>query len=857
MSKQKLKNQIIDWLQGQQYWLQFLGNSLLESSEVDDDLISTTYEFYKEDEGLRPQTETRPAIGFNKKVTEDDAPDHTLVLQTIKNINNVNALAPGQVIKIGPNLTVIYGNNGSGKSGYVRLLNNAFPSRGDKEILPNVFAAANGGNPECQFTFKRTEDPYDLAYPDDGNKYEFAQFAVFDTKSVREHLDGENPLSFTPSGFDFFEKLMTAHVAIKEKLNAEIAVKSAMHDLAGTFGNENGVRTFIEGLGEGTKAEEIDALCSISGDAATRFDETKARLEQLKATDKTKQVEALSRTREQLNELCHQVQRAFAHLQGEKLSEYGAAIDEVKAFEDLAKAEGLQSLEKYNIAESGSPAWRGFVRAGLEYASAIENSRNGQEYPSDKDSCLFCLQPLGDEQNALIHAYWDLLRSNAEAELAKANGVRAAIGRDLTTLPTLAFDESVTVFDIVNKFNPRLAERWKGIIQLYNETRAAALGAINELDTTKLPPPIDAVVTEFDECGAKLDADKAVLIASNPQEEIEQLQKDIDLHHDRVLLGKIRPKLEAYIEAARWTVNARRKLPGLNGTSITRKQGSLYAEHVTEEYVAVFNEECRLLRAPSFVHLSQRNTRGNTLRKLKIADHGAMKILSEGEQRGISIADFVTEARLNPHNRGLIFDDPVSSQDHERRERIADRLVELAKFRQVIVFTHDIAFFLRLLAIAEGQQVPVEQNYIRKMGDSPGLVQSDSPWIAKPVKARIGMLKERLVELKKIEMAGDPDEYLLAAKQWYVLLRETWERAVEERLLKGVVERFAPGIQTQKLKKLEITEEMLSDIEKGMANCSQWVHDAAAGLNPTPPDTVQAQKDLDDIDALIAKCKAP
>jgi len=32
-------------------------------------------------------------------------------------------------------------------------------------------------------------------------------------------------------------------------------------------------------------------------------------------------------------------------------------------------------------------------------------------------------------------------------------------------------------------------------------------------------------------------------------------------------------------------------------------------------------------------------------------------------------------------------------------------------------------------------------------------------------------------------------------------LREAWERAVEERLFKGVVERFSIGVQTLKLKK--------------------------------------------------------
>ena len=231
MSNQILKNQIIDWLQEQPYWLQYLGNAVLEGGEIADDLVAVAYDLYKEDEGLMPKAKTRPVLAFNKKAAEDGDPDQTLLLRAIKNLTNVNALASGQEIKIGLNLTVIYGNNGSGKSGYVRLLNNVFPSRGDKEILPNVFAAQNGQPPGCQFAFRRTELPYDLSYPSDKEKYEFAQFAVLDTTSVRAHLGSENQLSFTPSGFEFFENLMKGHTAIHTKLKAEIPTKMRLRHL--------------------------------------------------------------------------------------------------------------------------------------------------------------------------------------------------------------------------------------------------------------------------------------------------------------------------------------------------------------------------------------------------------------------------------------------------------------------------------------------------------------------------------------------------------------------------------------------------------------------------------------------------
>ena len=44
------------------------------------------------------------------------------------------------------------------------------------------------------------------------------------------------------------------------------------------------------------------------------------------------------------------------------------------------------------------------------------------------------------------------------------------------------------------------------------------------------------------------------------------------------------------------------------------------------------------------------------------------------------------------HRSAIVFDDPVLSLDHRWRKRVAKRLVEETKNRQVIVLTHDLVF---------------------------------------------------------------------------------------------------------------------------------------------------------------------
>ena len=74
-------------------------------------------------------------------------------------------------------------------------------------------------------------------------------------------------------------------------------------------------------------------------------------------------------------------------------------------------------------------------------------------------------------------------------------------------------------------------------------------------------------------------------------------------------------------------------------------------------------------------------------------------VLSEGEQTALGLAGSA-EAVFDKSKSAVIFDDPVTSLDHVR-DKVAQRLAQLAADRQVVVFTHDVAFVGDLTASAE------------------------------------------------------------------------------------------------------------------------------------------------------------
>lgn len=332
-----LKNKIIAWLKGYDYWFQYVGNRLLEGENVNENLVNTTYKLFKEDYELQATEGDRPPIEFNEIEFDVASAAGNLELKLIKEISNVNALATGQSIQVNSNLTIIYGANGTGKSGYVRLLNNVFNSRGDKHILPNVFSEEVIDEPTCKFTFQADAEPYELTYPAQKSNTEFSQYSVFDTQSIRAILEQDNKLDFTPIGFEFFEKVLELYEAIKTKLNSEINANKPTNEFLKFFNNENAIKNAILTLGANSNEDELRALASYTEENETQLAEFTAKREVLKALDIPKKITELQKLLSSIQDFVIKQQEILACLTIEEIEQYQNLINTFYKFQDLAK----------------------------------------------------------------------------------------------------------------------------------------------------------------------------------------------------------------------------------------------------------------------------------------------------------------------------------------------------------------------------------------------------------------------------------------------------------------------------------------------------------------------------------------
>ncbi len=189
---------------------------------------------------------------------------------------------------------------------------------------------------------------------------------------------------------------------------------------------------------------------------------------------------------------------------------------------------------------------------------------------------------------------------------------------------------------------------------------------------------------------------------------------------------------------------------------------------------------------------------------------------------------------------------------------MAARLVKEARTRQVVVFTHDITLLLALERECAEKQVPLLAHTVRRSLSGPGECAAPGckPWHCQTTTDRIKFLRNVCAPFKKLE-TSDPDDFEKQTKDAYGKLRETWERAIEEVVLNGVITRFDPAIQTKRLSSICLDATDYAKIDQEMSKCSTRFtgHDTAPALALGPITADELIADIETLDTFVKDMK--
>lgn len=804
--------------------------------------------------GLQP----KPSV-FPVRLTNNDlptAPAATGVapprLIALHSLENVNSLMSGQRLIFGPGLTVIYGGNGAGKSGYARVLKKACRcnERAIEPVLKNVYQTT-GGAVTAKFDIDNNGATETLNWAD-GTKADdrLRHFAVFDSKAARLFISDKNEVP-APSVFAKLETLGEIIKQVKERLARMATEAQPQVDALKSFIDDTAIGILIGQINGLTTAKTLeDALVWSETDEASLLD-----LETQSNTLKVSGPQVLRKQFQQriarIKLLRVEMEKVENALSVSKVSALHAQLNlckELKAAKSLAakKALGLSVLPG-----AGTTGWEQLLRAAAEFY--VQNAEQEDAYPGNIDEahCVLCQQKLDSASHARLTSFWKFLQDTAAVRLAESEKRLTELAKELDKIA-----ESTP--SNVNAIAPQLAEEipeiWAEALKFFEGYGAIYTAIFTALESGSWPTLPNAPVSLLTKCDAVVkdltDQDEKLGDPVQVAATAVQISAFLKKLGSRKRAANGKAQILGHLEKIQTAQKLKKISDAISTMSVSSKVRSLQKQYVTDAFlVALKNESKSLGLKRAIPSLNPKTESGRTTHSVTIegASHGSPEtVFSEGERTALALAYFLVDISTPAEIPCAIFDDPVTSLDHRIRTKVVERICLLSSERQVIVFTHDLPFYCELKETATHAKFAVKTLTVERLGACVGIIREGDPVDAMKVTEREVLLQTILIQARAAEAAGNTEAFGMQAFRFYSRLRSTWERAVEELLFNQVVQRFEKEVKTLRLTGAIIDETAIKSVFVAMTKCSGLIdgHDHAIALNADTPDCNEMAVDL-------------
>ncbi|WP_417480529.1 AAA family ATPase [Maricaulis maris] len=790
------------------------------------------------------------------------------VLTQLGPVENIDRLARGQSLRMAPEgITLIYGENGSGKSGYTRIAKKLCRSLSGDDLRGNVFEESQEPK-RVQIRYRVGEEEVRTIDWDASSEPPAAlkQISIFDSQNARLYVDADNKIAYLPHDLAILERHGELCRQVGEKLSLEAKELTARLKVPLPSGYSAG-STVSNALGnlrpncqELPSPEFLEELSRLSAEEIRELKELEAEL----SADPIAQADIRRRAIALLERVLLRLNQCTANLSVAAADSLVRARDEFRVasrVEALAASEAFSDEPLPNVGES---AWRTLFDAARAFAVNDGGEAPDRLRDSEGDYCVLCQEPLSASGADRLRRFNDFVCGEAAKNAERANQILKSRLEEIerTDVPNIeAVQDSLSSYKNLNAQRQEILRR---ILDTFRDLSMRKAGLLHEgKGKTELPQVNDLVE----------DISKDVNLLKLEVAEFEAAAKHtgaLDEKRRRLSSLKDRAKLGLDLEIVRQRLQdvMRKKyidtcLSKVGTRTISNQTTALRKALVTEKLEESISSE---IKALDLTHLPfrLRETSPGGQSAVSIGLQGVSKIknreiLSEGEQRALALACFLAEISDEKVKYGILVDDPVSSLDHLRVRKVARRLVaEACKGRQVVIFTHNIVFFNEVISEAArmGELAPLVKTVVRKTDlQGFGVIHEDSePWVA-DIASRITSLQSRANELAD-ETDFDTDQYRRKIKDFYTDLRESWERAVEEVVLAKTVVRFVPDVMTGRLRDVEVTDDDYAAIYHAMKRASERSgHDMSEGRDLPPPRPSELKQDLNDLDTFRRSLK--
>ena len=772
----------------------------------------------------------------------DGSPLEAVQVTSLKIGEGVNALKAGSQIDFAAGVTVVFGENGSGKSGFVRVLKRAAGVRTAEDILHNV-RGDKKPTPTAGFTVTVGTKNQTIDWKNEFGVAPLNRVSIFDARGARLHVEDDLTYVYTPGELTLFPVVQNGVERVRNALESAITVRTpGSNTIIGLFDRACSIYPIIETLGAATDIEEIRRFAVLPENVNEAIDTLRIEVDALRSTNIQNE---MKRARDRLA-IVRGLRTALERAGAFDLNAYASQLEDRKRASRRREEAGNKAFDGSGIPGVLSQEWQSFIEAGESYLKA----NVAGTYPQTEDACAYCQQPLAAKAVELIKKYRDFSNNEIKLALETAEQGLQRLGSPIldlrveTLLQQLKAETNggpdvlnpvIAVVEQLTKLSQAIADR---AVTDWPEKDSALVLA--ESTVTNEERRLSEVISGLQ---ASVDERQAALKAK--QSELTEIQ-------GKRTASNVLPQIEKRVADAKWA--ARATIVKNNVTqvlrSLTEAAKEASEELLNKDFARRFEEECKALRAPT-VTLNFPGRQGQVTRRKLVASYKPTDVLSEGEQKALALADFFAEATSVPASSPVVFDDPITSMDHRRIHEVCDRIVALAEGHQIIVFTHNIWFAAELLAKADKKTWKYYD--IRWESGAAGLVsQASHPrvdtlaQVSARVKARIDAAEKQTGEVKAA-----------LVEKGYEELRGLCEIVVEHELLKGVVQRYTPNVMMTKLDKINVEKlgESVAAIIPLFEKSCRYI-----ASHSQPPETQGVRPTLDELKTdyeIVLKARLP
>ena len=744
-------------------------------------------------------------------------------------------------------LTVVYGNNGSGKSSYSRILRKLCWSRNPSVTLKKNVFSPSINQQEVNFIVEHNGLNVNFTWTENSPSNPILNsIFVFDSSCGDIYINNENPTEYKPVGIDVLETLISTFRSISQAFNVSIASYNTQKPVLPPTSLQTNTAQWY-GTIENLLRADIDSYIQFTQANKDR----KHKLTNLTTTQNPQQnITNLNNKKTRINSYIQQISQIETFFNEQNINELKTNKN---LFESVNQAYQIATsdLNNINTLEGfGTNPWRTLWESAKKFAHN-SNLSDGQNFPSlgSLEKCVLCQQELDEAAQERLKTFNQFILNDVSTQLNSINSViqqKQNLYNGLVIPPIENFTE-------LEQLVPRFRENY---IQFSNSVSAFKTSVISflqnggelNINLQTLLPSVTSVIQSID-----LKISQNNLLLQNRNTLIVELNELIVKEFLFTNKAVILQYFDEY-KFKSWISQCQSKL-STNG--ISRKIGELMEDQAVslqhQEFVLHLNFFNSDLSNKVLISKT-RTSQGNTFQKCHLngITDSLNSILSEGEQKIIALSNFLAECTIDNRLNTIIFDDPVTSLDMDYKDLIATKIVQLSQNRQIIVFTHDLSFMRMLI---DTHKVITTNDCsiigIDKYNGVSGIVTDEIPYLAKNVQERINSIKRILREhngLAPTDAHGRETRLDSARKRFRMLL----ERSVEEVLSNKTYERFSKNIHLKKgnLSSYIVTEQSDVDFLLNLfGKYSITEHDGGLSTIPQLPDKSEIEQDIRDYGA--------